>query len=278
MLNKLNSFLDKYYISPIVNDTGYNIVNTFSWAIIFIFAIILLKKYFEKQNQIIDKKFLFALIPYICFGAVLRVLNELNVYSTILLITPLIYFLVFFICFGLLIISNILEQKTKIDYWKIWFSFGLFLLGLAFIKIFLFFKNYKILFVWLGILCFFLILILLLKYVLKSKFFSNINIATLMSHLTDATSSFLAISFFGFTEKHVLSRGLINYAESLNLVFYNSGAWIMFPLKLIVVGMCLHIIDNENLTKKDRFYLKIIIIILGLAPGIRGLFQLIVFT
>ena len=278
MIPEITAFLNKYIIDPILYDTGYNLVNTTLWAIVFVSGVFVLMNYFQKQKQAIDNKFIFALLPWILLGTILRVLKDLDVYTTILLITPIIYAVIFSVCFPALVLSHYIETKTKIPYWKSWFASGLVLALFFFSKIIFFFENTPIFFVWLGVLSFFVAILWILRLITRHSFFSKLNIATLLAHLTDSTSTFIAMTFFSFTEKHVLARVLIDSMETIGLTLNNSGAWIMFPLKLIVVGFALYVIDKEDITKQQKNFLKMIIILLGLAPGIRGLFQLLVFT
>ena len=275
----LNEFINRYFIYPIIYDTGYNIYNTIVWAIIFLVAVVMLLKYFEAKKQEIDNKFIFALLPWIFLGTILRVLKDLHIYKTIFLITPLIYVLIFCVCFPALVLSHYIEKKNKIPYWKIWFALGFFPALFFFVKIVFFFKNIPVFFSWLGILSFFTAILVILRLLTnRHNFFSKINIASLLAHLTDAVSTFIAMTFFGFTEKHVLARFLIENMETLGFVINNSGAWIMFILKIVVVGFALFLIDKESISKQQNTFLKMIIILLGLAPGIRGLLQLLVFT
>ena len=274
----IKEFVNKYFIYPIVHDTGYNIYNTSVWAIIFVLAVALLMKYFEAKKQAIDVKFIFALLPWIALGTILRVLKDLEVLQSILFITPLIYVVIFCTCFPALALSHWIEAKTKMPYWKAWFAIGLAPALFFFAKIIAYIQNPSVFLAWFGVLYFFGTVFYTLRIITRHGFFSRLNIFVLLSHLTDAASTFIAMTFFSFTEKHVLARFLINSAESAGIVLNNSGAWIMFPLKLAVVGLALYVIDKEDLTKQQNVFLKMIIILLGLAPGIRGLFQLLVFT
>ncbi|MCK5176262.1 MAG: DUF63 family protein [Candidatus Aenigmarchaeota archaeon] len=278
MIDKITDFLNKYFIYPLVHDTGYNIYNTTVWAIIFVLGVFVLMNYFKKQEQKFDFNFIFALLPWILLGTILRVLKDLDVYTTVFLITPLIYVVIFSVCFPALLLSHYFQSKTKIPYWKTWFTLGSILALFFFSKIIFFFQNPPIFFVWSGILAFFGIVFYALKTITGNKFFSQLNIFVLLSQFTDATSTFIAMTFFDFTEKHVLPRFLINILEDIGMTIGGSGAWIMFPLKLVFVGFALYVIDKEDLGKEESNFLKIMIILLGLAPGIRGLFQLLVFT
>jgi uncharacterized membrane protein len=105
---------------------------------------------------------------------------------------------------------------------------------------------------------------------LRPKLLSLENAGIIVSHLFDASSTFTALTFFGFYEQHVLPNFFI-----INL---GLGPWTMFPLKIIVVWTVLYYIDKS---KEDLFFkrfLKIIILILGLALGIRDFLAVSMFA
>ena len=86
------------------------------------------------------------------------------------------------------------------------------------------------------------------------------------AHIFDATSTFVAMDFFGYYEQHVLPTFMINLTGS---------AIIMYPLKIIIILGILYIIDKEVDDCTSNHMLKLAIFILGLAPGIRNFATLI---
>jgi len=94
---------------------------------------------------------------------------------------------------------------------------------------------------------------------LRPKLLTKTNAAILWSHLLDGSSTFTAMTFYGYYEQHVLPSFLISL----------TGPWIMFPLKLSVVWAVLYYIDKEKGDQQFKNFLKIVILILGLALGIR---------
>ena len=90
------------------------------------------------------------------------------------------------------------------------------------------------------------------------KYLSRTNYLILLSHLFDASSSFVAVTFFFYIEQHVLP----------GFMFSIFGAWILMPLKIIVVWPALYYIDKVK-DKGFRTWLKIAVLILGLALGTR---------
>ncbi|MEM4331397.1 MAG: DUF63 family protein, partial [Candidatus Anstonellales archaeon] len=137
----MQDFIDKYFIKPIINYEGYNIVNTTTYAIIAIFGLYLTYKYFKKNNIDFDGHFFKSLIPFVFFGSIKRVITdavnagiaqgwpyapfyEYNIFN----VTPGIYVIT-----SLLFLSSFIIEK-KIKARNLCFYFGLFL---AFIHAFL---------------------------------------------------------------------------------------------------------------------------------------------
>jgi uncharacterized membrane protein len=90
------------------------------------------------------------------------------------------------------------------------------------------------------------------------------NAGILSSHFMDASSTFVALTFFGYVEQHVLPSFLIDLAGGPA-----AGAWIMFPMKILVVGGVLLLLDKYSEDEQFKNFLKLIILILGLALGTR---------
>ena len=85
----------------------------------------------------------------------------------------------------------------------------------------------------------------------------------------DASSTFVAVEFFNYSEQHVLANAL--YQQ-----FHTSLT--MFPMKIIVIVAVLWIIDQyfDDLTIKNL--LKLTVFVLGLAPGLRNILTLAIGT
>ena len=66
-------FFEEFFIDPIVEKSGYNIVNTSIYAIIAIISCYLIFKILKKK---FDKKTFIYIIPFILFGASVRALAD----------------------------------------------------------------------------------------------------------------------------------------------------------------------------------------------------------
>jgi len=148
------------------------------------------------------------------------------------------------------------KYSSYFKYYKVMFCIGILLL--LYNASVTFVRNYFGFFIVLGLVDLWAAIFFGLHY-LKPKLMSFENAGIITSHLFDASSAFVAITFFGFYEQHVLPGFLMN-------IF---GPWVMFPLKIIVVWPVLVIIDRSKENKFFKRFLKIIILILGLALGLR---------
>ncbi len=260
----LQEFINKWFWQPKIHQEGYNVVDTTVYSLIFVLAVFLVYKYFlkpklKKKEICFDKTFMIALCGWVLSASGLRVLRDLNFYETYWLVSPGISFVIFIPCILTLFLSLKLGKK---QYYKLW---GLVGYAFAFFNILKLPLNNIPGFVWvISIISGWIILFSFLKRKF-SKFLTSWNLGAIYAHLFDATATFVAMQFFGFRELHILPTFLIN----------QFGPWIMFPLKLSVVPLVLYLIDKYSENENDKKYLKIIIIILGLATGSRDLLLLL---
>jgi len=244
-------FVKKYYIDSIVYKQGYNIVNTLTWAAILLVAAWLIYRYLSKRLTF-DKKFMLYTIPYIIFGSSVRVVEDAGFLQppvSYVFMTPLIYILVFSLTFPTLLIA--LRMKSL----KLYFYFGL---VLSVIPPIVLLSNLKVENWWVFPAALALALLLTLPYSKISK--SDESRLAFFSQMLDGSASFIGLQFLGYWELHVLPRFLIS-------IF---GAWIMIPLKFFVFLLILLYLDRVEEEENLKGFIKFVIMVLGLAPGIRN--------
>jgi uncharacterized membrane protein len=93
---------------------------------------------------------------------------------------------------------------------------------------------------------------------------SNQNLGILSAHFLDASATFVALSYYGYLEQHIVPR----------LLFSVAGNTSFFALKIVVLLPVLYLIDKYADEGRFKNLLKIVILILGLAPGLRDLIRL----
>jgi uncharacterized membrane protein len=276
------SIIDEYFLNPILSNGWFNPLNTVVYGIILIVAVYFVFKLLRRMKIKIDRHFLYAILPFIFWGSSTRVLHDAafsgaltgslgEFYNLPVFPTPGSYFITFTLAIIVLFISLGIQKYLKYPYWKVMAGTGI-VLGVINVLMFPSADLYPraliggVTLAWTGL--FFGLTYIGERYDLRRirQLFSLENSGILSVHMLDATSTWAALSFFGYLEQHVLPRFLIDLV----------GPWAMFPLKLAVLIPVLYVIDRYTEPGDFRNFLKIVIIILGLAPGLRDLLRLVV--
>ncbi|MBU5537440.1 MAG: DUF63 family protein [Candidatus Aenigmatarchaeota archaeon] len=253
----VSDFIRQYYIDPIVFGEGYNFVNTLTYAILVVIVTWLTFKFLEKMKVKIDRNFATSILILAVFGTMVRLLEEAGISSSFLLVTPMIWIETFAFIFALFLVSKFIEKKFKIPYHKTLSATGLFLMVIPLTLVLSRLNQFTGMLISLALLVPFAIGFYLIKWRIENKLVS-------MAHIFDATATFTAVQFFGFTELHVVPRLLIGT--------FNPVVFIV--VKILVVVGSLVLIDKYSDDKRFNNFLKLIIAIIGLAPAIRDFFLL----
>jgi uncharacterized membrane protein len=219
-----------------------------------------------------DRVFLLAVMPYIIFGVVLRILVDVNVIqkNPYWNVTPGVYitsmaFALLCICIGLL-----LNRYLKIQYWIFPLAAGT--IASAFLAYELvphITHPGRILYPLMLASSITALIYALSSFSVPAKIFQRRdNLAIIFAHLLDGSSSFIGIDYFNFAEEHLLPEYLISLAGS---------AIIMIPLKIVVILSALYILERwhaeekTNISQAEYYPLfKFVFFILGIGPGIRN--------
>ena len=271
MLELIRQFVNTYYIHPITHDTGYNPVNTLTWALLLVLCLFLTLKLLKKLDVEINKPFIAAVSPYIFVGASLRVMEDAELFSpplSYLLITPLIYFLLFFCCVAILTISIKLSQSNGIGV-RCLVPFALIGTIWFFVNMAILLSNEEIILPWvlfavIGI----SLIIMLVIYTIGAKFGVNfltekLNVSVLAAHLLDASSSYIGIDKLGYSGKHVMEGVIVKYTGS---------AAGMYLLKLGILIPVLYLLETQ-FDERERELKNLVLLtllVIGLAPAVRN--------
>jgi len=90
------------------------------------------------------------------------------------------------------------------------------------------------------------------------------------AHFLDGAATFRGLDTYGYSEKHVIPSLLIDLTGT---------AAVMLPLKLAVVSAVVYLLDIEyrnDLAESPNlgWLVKVAILVLGLAPGMRDMLRL----
>jgi len=302
-----DNWIWRYYWGPVVADAsggtaffngvqtneGYTMVSEITYGIILIVALYFIYKLLKKLEIKVNWRFALALMPYILFGPVTRVLEDSGYFKPPLIywfISPLIYLLTAAFAIGFLILGYYLNKKTsndKITVDKVLFAGGLILLlpFLALIATWILGYQWSdtngVRFDVFALVLFLVALIVGLVYFFANHYKKNkniavfknpLNLAMLSGHLIDGITSYISI-------KDPLSMGLF-YAEkhpASNLLLEIWGP--LFPIvKFILIIAVIYIFDVFYKDELKNYMilvnlLKIGILILGFSPGLRDLLR-----
>jgi len=305
-----DNWIWKYYWGPVVADAGvsntavhngvvakegYTLISELTYGVMVIIALYSIFRLLKKLKIRVDWSFALALLPYILFGSVSRVLEDTGYFKpplVYLFISPLIYILIALIAVFFLLLGYFLEKRYDSSFLSV--NRVLFIGGLIFLLPSLFLIGSWILgyrwnetnginfYVFLIVISIISLAVLLVYFV--SGFFKDkkdllvyqnpLNLAMIFGHLMDGVTSYISI-------KDPFSMGLF-YSEkhpASNLLLEIWGP--LFPIvKFLLIIFVIYVFD---ILYKDELknhmtlvnILKIGILILGFSPGLRDLLRVV---
>lgn len=272
------SFIEDYFINPIFEKTGYNIVNTTTYAILVIVALYLLYRHLFSKVKM-DFSFFRKVIPFVLLGSTVRVITDSIDSGIFLPITPLHSFIlhshlydysfftvspgIYIVIASLFLSSFLLEKRIKIACETI----GWILFAFHFILLFPFMKY-----------LFFAVPVLLLAiipYLISYKYFPN-HLYRLMvfAHSLDGAATFFTIDIFSkitgknYFEQHVIPRFIGEFFNTF-FAFYLLKVLLSFTIAYFIF-------NDKKSSENEKNFILIVLIILGLAPGLRDLLRMVV--
>jgi uncharacterized membrane protein len=278
-------FIQQYFIDPVLANGWFNPVNTIVYSAILVVAVVLVYKLLGRMKVGIDNRFWIAITPFIIWAGATRVLHDaafagklspwLNAfYSMDIFPTPGSYFITFTLALAVLVASLVVQRWGGIAYWKTMAFVGglLTLIQLVMIPVYSLLPLWVIggiTLLWGGIFFSWRPLFRKLGWGPLSDYYHVLltreNLAILWAHFLDATATIVALALFGYLEQHVVPRAMFPFL----------GPYAMYVLKILVVPPALWAIDRYAEDEQFRKFLKIVVFILGLAPGVRNLIRLV---
>jgi len=264
-------FVQQYFLSPILDYSGYNIVNTLVYGIILlIVAFYLVYPFFNKKGIKFDFRFAIAALAFVLFGSTIRILEDLKIFPraadplnpAFYTITPGIYIAVGTFTILALIFSLWLSKKINKDAIKI---FGIIGIAAAIPFVAFDFLNFKepfyfalILVAWIAVMALSYFIAKKLKPELVND---NLNLLAVGGQALDGTATFVATQLLTCGEQHPLSNAILGVAPILFVL-----------IKVAIAFAIIYYVDKEIKDPNLRGFIKIFIMILGFAPGIRDSF------
>lgn len=284
----MENFIYNYFIRPILDHSGYNIVNTLVYAAIAIMAIYAIYRMI-KGRIAIDSRFITSVLCFVLLGSTMRVVTDSidtgvfkpvtivhewmldshmydypsgvnNSILNYLMVSPGVYLLVSFVLFASIIVLHRIKRMHLLGY------IGL-ALWLPHLLLLLPFMGYAI----------YAIPVILLAAVptyLAFRFLKD-RIATgvVAGHALDGAATFFVIDIFSkisgiqYGEQHVFSAGIGEI----------TGTFFSFYLVKIAISLiAANFLIKEKMEIDERNYIALVLMIIGFAPGIRDMLRMMI--
>ena len=238
---------------------------------ILIVIIWVLLKVFSRVK--LDKKFVYAISPYIVVGVLIRVFADTHTveFNQWWSVTPGVYILAMMLAWTGVGIGYAVQKITKIGYHVTSFALGAALALLLFWKLSEYMINPATIIYTVTMALCLTFTIYAFSVLFKSRLFQNkYNLLIMFAHLLDGSSTFIAHDYYGFYEEHILPNFFIDLA--------GDSAAIMIPIKIIIVALTLYFMQKwyteEPKTERNRtiyIMLRLLIFIVGFGPGARNM-------
>lgn len=291
MTDDISGFIQQYFIQPIAEHSGYNLVNTLVYAVIALVAAYVIFKLFKKR---FTKEFILYTIPFILLGSTIRVVTDSidsgvmqqhrdalfgllgrvidsGVYNYgSLTVTPGIYIVIAAITIMAILISSLLKMP------KLYPAIGLVLWIPHFILLVPMMVNWIYAAIILAlVLVFYLVSELILT---RYKIKNTQSKLTIISHALDGAASFVAIEIFNRTSPQCLQQGICYFGQHVverffgDLIIYGTGIYL--AIKVVFAILASWVIEHESSNEHEKNFIYLLVIVFGLAPGVRNLLRL----
>jgi uncharacterized membrane protein len=306
-----------------VAEPGYTLVSEVGYAAALIFFLVGLLDLLKRLNVGRTKSLFFALVPFMFFGGALRVVEDANdavpqgvdaflsYPLNTLIISPIIYFTVFFVTLGALVVTVVADRRGYVDgYERPLFAFG-WLTVVVSVGFLLYFVPTKLAdellladfyplmtVVTLGIAA----VLAVVVYAGIERFKPEINAGTgriglvvLFGHAVDGVANVIAadwLRFVGYAEvmeqldnpeliytaKHPVNRFIISATDSVQPASLDpilGTSWPFLVVKLVAATAVIWVFDEQIFEEEPRYAILLLVAILavGLGPGTRDMLR-----
>jgi len=287
----ISDFIYKYYIDPIRYGEAYNVVDTLTYAIILVIGVYILYRWLSASTYLSDAGFRFdwtfilATVPYVILGGLLRVVEDTGMITSdwrFLLITPLIYFTLFFFVIGMMFLARNLTVRGITGNFIQFYAFAgvaamvivsLILLGFGM-------AHNGIDFIILSVIPLMAvtataIVWAIMRYGLAWDYVSDpVYLTLIFGQLLDASATSYGIDLHPhvqYVEQHVVGSTLIAMTGT---------AFVMFPLKLIVLFPAVYVMQMYRKEASPAFWHLVLLamIVVGFAPGVRDMVRMVLYV
>jgi uncharacterized membrane protein len=274
----MENIIYDYFIDPIWSKTGYNVVNTLVYAAIAIVSVYVLHRILKGKIPI-DENFVKAVLAFVLLGSTLRSVTDSidnGVFQPIspvhafildsgiydygyLTVSPGIYLVTAALLLGAMAILYRLKRLDLLGYVGLALWLPHFLLLVPFME----YAVYALPV---------LLLAAVPTYLAYMRYKDRIYSAIVAGQALDGAATFFVIEHFSgisgvqYFEQHVFSAA-IGALGGTYFVFY--------LLKTAIAFAAIHVLREEKIDQEDKYYIALVLMIMGFAPGIRDILRMV---
>ena len=262
----VSDFFYTFFISPL--GRSFNPVNSTVYAVVLFVALYFVSRALTFLGVEVDGRFVLSVLPFIFIGSSTRVLRDAEILSSIIFVTPIIYFVIFLYTFGSLLLSLLISRKTGTSFYWTFLMFGLVpaaYLAYPIVQNVVDIESTSLILFYTAIAAAvaFLAMLVIHRFVKFEKFALDYSVVS--AHLFDASATFISVTYYGYYEQHFLVR----------MITSSFGTLAFFPLDFLALVVVLIVMERTLKGEKQLIGLfRLALLILGLAPGMRDLFRI----
>lgn len=275
-MSGLMDFINRNFIEGIVNDTSYNHFDMITYVIVLFACVYAVLKLLNRLKIEINEDFVIATIPYVFMGSVFRVMEDADLFYPpvkYLFITPLIYFVIFAICFSILLCAKYLEKKRMIKNYLAQYAMAGLILSFAG----LFVLVFNISGMNPNILIYSLVPSVIVTEIIRrvspaagmAYLRCRMYLFAIFSFLLDSITTYVGVDLMGYANKHPFSAFLAS--------IFGSGI-VLIPISLILVILLIVMLEKDSkneINKDEKYILTLTLIVLGFSMGARNLLAML---
>lgn len=270
-------FVNRNFLDGITNDTSYNHIDMLTYVILLFIGVYAVLKILNRLKIEVDETFVIATIPYILMGSIFRVIEDADLLTPpvkYFFITPIIFFVVFAVSFGSLILMRYLGKLGKMKNPLRSYAMTGTVLSLAGVFILVYYSSDNL---DPNILIYTLVpAIILTEFVkrispaigmtcLRSSLYSF----AIFSFMLDSVTTYIGTDFLGYTNKHPFSSFLPS--------IFGTGI-VMIPMSLILVLLIIWMLEKEqgkDGNEGEKYMIILTLVVLGFSMGARNLLAIV---
>jgi len=293
-----------------VAEPGYTTVSTVGYMIILIFMLAGVYLLIQRFDLEPFQEFFFALVPFMLFGGALRVVEDsfvaaqraglepaIDFPASAALISPFIYFTVFFVTLAALVVAKWLEHTGRTDTYHYplgGFGVGVFLATFGYLGYLSVTREYVgsyplVIVTTVGLATVFAIGIYYAIREFRPAYHAGTGLMGLVvvwGHAIDGVANVIASDWTGafgipgpgYSAKHVVNRIIIDVTNAVQPAWLTGiigDSWTFLVVKLIVATAIVAVFDREFIEDSPRYAIMLLVAIVavGLGPGTRDMIR-----